>query len=126
MRAAADLPPIERNRFVERVNKRAYRERWLDLPPDSKPRTNGSLPLSKAVQNGSDTLALTLAERHGKSRLHLSKYVIDASEKSAKSKGDHKLARSTREVATIMEKVWPNEREQQANTLVSVQILNER
>ncbi len=34
MRAASQLPPIEQQRFVERVNKRAYRERWLDQARD--------------------------------------------------------------------------------------------
>jgi hypothetical protein len=51
---------------------------------------------------------------------------MDAAKKSARSKGDHKLARSTREVATIMEKVWPNDKQENTQTLVSVQILNEK
>jgi hypothetical protein len=125
--AAVNLPDIERRRFVERVNKRAYRERWLDKARAiSKPNVAAAKPLSNFVQSGSDTLANTLASRLNASRLNLSSYVVDASDKSARSKGDHKLARSTREVATIMEKVWPNEKEQNSNTLVSVQILNER
>jgi len=48
IKASQNLPPDEQRRFVERVNKRAYRERWLDKAKVlSKPRDNGSLPLSK-------------------------------------------------------------------------------
>ena len=48
IKASAHLPPDEQRRFVERVNKRAYRERWLHKAKVlSKPRDNGSLPLSK-------------------------------------------------------------------------------
>jgi hypothetical protein len=104
---------------IDRLEKWKERGHW-DASPEI-PKT--SLEQCRRV---SDTVALTLAERRDSSRVNLSKYVVDASEKSARSKGDHKLARSTREVATIMEKVWPNEKEQNANTLVSVQILNER
>jgi hypothetical protein len=93
---------------VERVNKRAYRERWLDKAKElSKPRDNGSLPLSKPVQTGANVLAATLAERKGKSALHLSRYFVDASQNVANSKGNLKLARSGKDVVAMRSGIWP-------------------
>ena len=108
IKASAHLPPDEQRRFVERVNKRAYRERWLDKAKVlSKPRDNGSLPLSKPVQTGADSIAATLAERKEKSALHLSRYVVDASQKLASSRGELKLARSGKDVVAMRSGIWP-------------------
>jgi hypothetical protein len=93
---------------VERVNKRAYRERWLaKARVISKTRDNGSQPLSKPVQTGADALAATFAERKEKSALHLSRYVVDASQKLANSKGKLQLARSGKDVVAMRSGIWP-------------------
>jgi hypothetical protein len=108
MKASQNLSAAEQRRFVERVNKRAYRERWLDKAKVlSKPRDNGSLPLSKPVQSGADAIAATLAERKEKSALHLSRYVVDASQKLANSNGKLELARSGKDVVAMRSGIWP-------------------
>ena len=85
-KASAHLPPNEQRRFVERVNKRAYRERWLDKAKAlSKPRDNGSLPLSKPVQTGADALAEILADDNRQTRISLSGAARKAAEHLAAS-----------------------------------------
>ncbi len=74
-RASAHLPAAEQNRFIERVNKRAYRERWLEkareiegtsptnAKPLSMPVQTGPQVLSKMVQSGENPAILTLVEK---------------------------------------------------------------
>jgi hypothetical protein len=54
-------------------------------------------------------LATTLNERKDKSRLHLSKYVVDASKRAADSNGNLKIARQVRDVTVVKEAVWPED-----------------
>jgi len=122
IKASAHLPPDEQRRFVERVNKRAYRERWLDKAKAlSKPRDNGSLPLSKPVQTGADALAHTLAERRQESVVHLSKYAVQAGKRLADSKGNLKYARQFQQIAAGRANVFP---EQAPSTRVQVNVLS--
>jgi hypothetical protein len=117
--AAADLPPIEANRFVERAMKRCSREKWLVrqqhlTPPQQQVR---------AVRTGSDSLAGALSRRKDKSAMHLSRYVVDASKRAAASKGELKLAQDVRHVAGVRSHLWPEERQEQASVMVNVAIL---
>ena len=87
MRAASNLPSDEARRFVERVNKRAYRERWLDHAKAlAKPRDNGSLPLSKPVQSGADSLQDALLEHGNATKLALSTAARRGAEHLAKAR----------------------------------------
>src|SRR5215467_722914 len=122
IKASAHLPPDEQRRFVERVNKRAYRERWLDKARVlSKPRDNGSLPLSKPVQTGADAIAQILSERRQESVVHLSKYAADAGKRLAESKGDLKNARSFQQIAAGRANLFPKGQPQRQ---VNVQVLS--
>ena len=117
--AAADLPPDEANRFVERAMKRCSREKWLVreqrvTPPQQQVR---------AVRSGSDALIQTLSQRKDKSAMHLSRYVVDASKRAARSKGELKLAQDVRHVAGVRSHLWPEERQEQASVMVNVAIL---
>ena len=61
-----------------------------------------------------EALAVTLNERKDKSRLHLSKYVVDASERAAQSNGSLEIAGKVQKVAQVHDSVWP-EKEQQGS-----------
>lgn len=67
-RAAANLPPDERERFREAVSKRAVREQWLSKAEQAivQPRTLAASEqqrtLSKNVQSGADSLCDALRE----------------------------------------------------------------
>jgi hypothetical protein len=56
-----------------------------------------------------EALATTLNDRKNKSRLHLSKYVVDASERAAQSNGNLEIAGQVQKVAQVHESVWPQE-----------------
>lgn len=57
-RASINLPPDEAERFRNRVNKRAYRERWLDQNAilAETATVRNAKPLSQNVQSGSELL----------------------------------------------------------------------
>jgi hypothetical protein len=57
-----------------------------------------------------EALAGTLNERKDKTRLNLSKYVVDASERAAQSNGNLKIAGQVQKVAQVHESVWPQEK----------------
>ena len=87
-KASQNLPPDEQRRFVERVNKRAYRERWMDKARAmSQPKIAGALPLSKNVQTGSDVLSDILAEDSRETRIDLSAAARKAAGTLAKMPG---------------------------------------
>jgi hypothetical protein len=112
VQAAADLPADEAKRLVNRIDKRAYRERWLERAGEmSNSAPTNAIALSKPVQNGSDLLAKTLSRRKDKSALHLSRYVVQASKKAADSKGDLALAQDVRHVAGVRSHLWPQDRQ---------------
>jgi hypothetical protein len=125
--AASDLQPIEQARFVQRVLKRAQREQWLAkaraVAEAAKPINES--PSSAIVSNGSDSLARTLATRKDKSAMHLSSYVVKASEQASRLKGFHTLstAQEVRHVAAVRSHLWPEERQEQASVMVNVAIL---
>jgi len=67
-------------------------------------------------------LATTLNERKNKSRLHLSKYVVDASERAAQSNGNLEIAGKVQRVAQIHDSVWPEEAQQGSGVLAPLSI----
>jgi hypothetical protein len=73
---------------------------------------------AKSMQSNAITpfeaLATTLNERKDKSRLHLSKYVVGASERAAQSNGNLEIAGKVQKVAQVHGSVWP-EKEQQGS-----------
>ena len=56
-----------------------------------------------------EALATTLNERKNKSRLHLSKYVVDASERAAQSNGNLEIAGQVQKVAQVHGSMWPEQ-----------------
>lgn len=121
MRASAHLPEDEQRRFVERVNKRALREGWLEKAELAvQTHREAVQTLSKPVQNGADTVANTLAERKDRTRLGQSRYLVRASEKLAGVADDELLdhAPTAKALADTAAKVWP----EQTGIAVGVQI----
>jgi hypothetical protein len=65
-----------------------------------------------------EALAVTLSERKDKSRLHLSKYVVDASEEAANHKNKLKITGQVKDIASTRSSLWP-EREQEGSGVMS-------
>jgi hypothetical protein len=113
--AAKHLPPLEQQRFVNRVMRRCSRERWLAIkrnpPPPTVPFAGQTLPMSARVRDGSAVLAQTLQERKDKSALHLSKYIQDASARLEQSGGDLLQSKAGSDVVKIRQGIYPETRE---------------
>jgi len=107
--AARDLPPHERERFVQRAMKRCSREKWLVKAQQDKADAiaTSTRNLSANVRSGADALAETLNERRQDSVVHLSKYAVDAGKRLADSKGDLKNARSFQQIAAGRANLFP-------------------
>ena len=86
-RAAADLPPDEQRRFVERALKRSSREHWLEIKAAPKPPERNEKPMSANVRKGSDVLSEVLAEDSRETRIGLSAAARKAAETLAKMPG---------------------------------------
>jgi hypothetical protein len=71
-----------------------------------------------------EALATTLHERRDTSRLQLSKYVVDASERAAQSNGNLEIAGQVQKVAQVHESVWPQEQQQPYSPL-NLQVLSQ-
>lgn len=75
IQAGANLPPDEAERLRQRINKRAMRERWMDVskvarlskPTNAKPLSNsvlsGSAAIRRTVESGTNLAILTLKEK---------------------------------------------------------------
>ena len=124
--AARDLPPDERERFVQRAMKRCSREKWLVKHEQDKADAIATSPhaLSANVRTGADTLADVLAIRKHETKLHLSKYSVEASLEAAEHPEKLKITRQAKEIAQTAGEVRPEEREQYHQTLVNVAILD--
>jgi hypothetical protein len=87
--AARDLPPDERERFVERAMKRCSREKWLIKSEQDKADAVATSPtaLSANVRTGSDVLSELLAEDSRETRIGLSAAARKAAETFAKMPG---------------------------------------
>ena len=113
--ASSDLPPVEQKRFVERVMKRASREKWLAkaqvpagvvVPLSSTPplatarpralqvRQFAEKPMSASVRSGAETLQNKLANDSRDTRLAWSEAAKKQAEHFAKLSPtvDHKRA----------------------------------
>lgn len=106
----------------------ANRGGWLQSARDAIKRKTDAIAQSREQPgstqspaiNPSDALQNTLAERKDQTRLNLSRYVVDASKKAAKSAGDLEIAPRVKEVAAVAGHVWPEVKgaEQGEGTLV--------
>ena len=87
--AAQDLPPDERERFVQRAMKRCSRQKWLAKAQQDKADAVAMSPtaLSANVRKGSDVLSDILAEDSRETRISLSTAARKAAETLAKMPG---------------------------------------
>lgn len=87
--AAHDLPPDERERFVQRAMKRCSREKWLVKSQQDKADAVATSPsaLSADVRRGSDVLSEVLAEDSRATRIGLSAAARKAAETLARMPG---------------------------------------
>jgi hypothetical protein len=124
--AARDLPPDEQERFIQRAMKRCSREKWLVKSQQDKAVALTASPtaLSANVRKGADVLADVLATRKCETKLHLSKYALEASKEAAEHPEKLKITRQAKEIAQTASEVWPEEHEQYRQTLVNVAILD--
>jgi hypothetical protein len=102
------------------VLARAKREGWSKQIRDAK-------SLAKRDDTPSltpmEAVAVTLSERKDKTKLHLSRYAVEASENAANHRQNLKIARQVRDVAAVADSVWPQEAEEGPGLLVNVAIL---
>jgi hypothetical protein len=130
--AAQDLPPDEQERFVQRAMKRCSRQKWLVKAQQDKADAAVTSPaaLSANVRNGSDVLSEVLAEDSRETRIGLSAAARKAAETLAKMPGSKviKHAQAHRHVTASSSVLhgWDSAQARGQETLVSVQILNER
>ena len=88
-KAAQELPPDERERFVQRAMKRCSREKWLAKAQQDKSDAVVTSPtaLSANVRKGCDVLSEILAEDSRATRIGLSAAARKAAETLAKMPG---------------------------------------
>jgi hypothetical protein len=65
-----------------------------------------------------------LATRRNETKLHLSKYALEASQEAAEHPQKLKITRQAKDIAQTASEVWPEERESVKNSIVNVQILD--
>jgi len=88
-RASNSLPAPEQQRFIERVNKRAYRERWLDQAKAlSLSAPTNAKPLSNSVQTGSELLLSKLKQHGDNTKQNLAEVAENASIALKQKKGN--------------------------------------
>ena len=87
--AAHDLPPDEKERFVQRAMKRCSRQKWLAKSQQDKADAVVTSPtaLSANVRKGSDVLSEVLAEDSRATRIGLSAAARKAADTFAKMPG---------------------------------------
>jgi hypothetical protein len=130
--AAQDLPPHERERFIQRAMKRCSRQKWLVKSQQAKADAvvTSRIALSANVRKGSDVLSEILAEDSRGTRLGLSAAARKAAETLSKMPGSKiiKHAQAHRHVTASSSQLhgWDAAQARGEQTLVSIQILNER
>jgi hypothetical protein len=93
------------------ARQRSKREGWMTSPKAvaqralAKPVTN----VSPNVLSPARALANVLGERKRRTRLGLSKYAAEATERAGESDGDLRLARNVRDVAAVHSVIWPED-----------------
>jgi hypothetical protein len=130
--AAQDLPPDEQERFVQRAMKRCSRQKWLVKAEQDKAEAaaTSSRALSADVRKGAYVLSELLAEDSRETRIGLSSAARNAAEAFAKMPGAKviKHAQAHRHITASSSQLhgWDAAQARGEQTLVSVQILNER
>jgi hypothetical protein len=130
--AAHDLPPHERERFIQRAMKRCSREKWLVKSQQDKGHAIVTSPtaLSANVRKGADVLSEILTEDSRETRIGLSSAARNAAETFANMPGGKviKHAHAHRHITASASTLhgWDEAQARGQETLVSVQILNER
>jgi hypothetical protein len=118
------LREIARNMNIPEgtVLARAKREGWSKQISDAKSlaKRENTAPALMPME----AVAIMLSERKDKTRLHLSRYAVEASEKAANHRQKLKIARQVKDVAAIAGSVWPEEKHEGPNLLVNVAILD--
>ena len=103
------------------VLARAKREGWSKQINDAKSlgKREGTAPTVTPME----AVAFTLNERKDKTKLHLSRYAVEASENAANHRQKLKIARQVKDVAAVAGSVWPAERQEGPNLLVNIALL---
>src|SRR5712691_10524828 len=122
--AGAGLREIARRMNIPEgtVLAHAKRKSWTQQIQAAK--QEAKLTQSNAV-TPMQALATTLNERKDKSRLHLSKYVVDASERAAQSNGNLEIAGKVK-VAQVHESVWPEQPQQASGVLGGLRVYSQQ
>jgi hypothetical protein len=117
------LREIARNMNIPEgtILSRAKREAWSKQINDAKSLAKRDDAPSVTPM---EAVAFTLSERKDKTKLHLSRYAVEASEKAANHRQKLKIARQVRDVAAVAGSVWPAEKHEGPNLLVNVAILD--
>ena len=93
------------------VRQRSKREGWMASPKAvaqralAKPVTS----VSPNVLSPAHALANVLSERKHRTKLALTKYVVEASERAGESDGDLRLSRNVRDVTAVHSTLWPED-----------------
>lgn len=100
------LREIARNMNIPEgtVLARAKREGWTRQIQNAKALAKRED--SSPVVTPMEAVAVTLNERKDKSRLHLSKYVVDASKRASDSGGNLDIAQDVRHVSAVSAHLW--------------------
>jgi uncharacterized protein YjcR len=123
--AGAGLREIARKMNIPEgtVLAHAKRKGWTQQIQAAKQETR---PTQSNAITPMEALAVTLNERKGKSRLHLSKYVVDASERAAQSNGNLEIAGKVQKVAQVRESVWPEQPQQGSGVLGGLSVYSKQ
>jgi len=100
LRELACKMSIPEGTVLAHANRKGWTQQIQAARQEAKPTQSNAITPMQA-------LATTLNERKDKSRLHLSKYVVDASERAAQSNGNLEIAGKVQKVAQVRESVWP-------------------
>ena len=116
------LREIARNMNIPEgtILSRAKREGWSKQINDAKSlgKREGTAPVTPM-----EAVAFTLNERKDKTKLHLSRYAVEASEKAANHRQKLKIARQVKDVAAVAGSVWPAEKQETPGVLVNIALL---
>jgi hypothetical protein len=104
------------------VLARAKREQWTQQVQSA--RALAKREDTPPAVTPMEAVAITLNERKDKTKLHLSRYAVEASEKAANHRQKLKIARQVKDVAAVAGSVWPAEKQEGPNLLVNVAILD--
>jgi hypothetical protein len=116
------LREIARNMNIPEgtILSRAKREAWSKQINDAKSLAKRD---DKPPVTPMEAVAFTLNERRGKTKLHLSRYAVEASEKAANHGQKLKIARQVKDVAAVAGSVWPAEKQETPGVLVNIALL---